>query len=339
MKKSLIKSGTFCMALLLVASLLVAGSVRAQGPAPITWKALGPFKIDYSETKLWILPFIKRVNERAKGRLYIKYVGGPEVVPTFQQLKPVSKGTYQLIGAITVYFYPVFPASAVTAISPSFAEQQRASGLTKMLDDLWQKKVNVKYLPITFDDKFHFYLRKPVKILADFSGLKVRSIFIWDALVKSLGAHVVNLALPEVYTSLERGVVDGFITVETGFTTYRFHEVVKYVVYPGFGHPATGILINLDAWRALPDDLKKLVTQAAIDQAKETMAAIGDMAKKEQRELIEKWGLKKIELSPKDGKELLRIWEEESWKQLVYSRLPEIGPKLRELAKDAERTM
>lgn len=335
MKRSLIAGGIVFMGLLL--SLGTLGDVYAASPAPITWKALGPFQIDYPETQVWILPFIKKVNERAKGRLQIEYVGGPEVVPTFEQLKPVSTGTFQLLGAITVYFYPAFPASAVTAISPSYAEQQRASGLTKMLDDMWQKQVNVKYLPITFDDRFHFYLRKPVKNLADFSGLKIRSIFIWDALIKSLGITAVNLALPEVYTALERGVVDGLITVEAGFTNYRFNEVTKYVVYPGFGHPASGTLINLDAWKALPDDLRALVEQAGIDQEKETMVAMGKLAKKEQQELVEKWGMKRIDLSPSDGTELLKKWEEESWKGLVYNRLPEIGPKLRELARAAER--
>jgi TRAP-type C4-dicarboxylate transport system substrate-binding protein len=335
MKKRSITISIVLMGLLLVA--LPIGEVYAASPAPITWKALGAFQIDYSETQVWILPFIKKVNERAKGRLQIEYVGGPEVVPTFEQLKPVSTGTFQLLGAITVYFYPVFPASAVTAISPSYAEQQRASGLTKMLDDLWQKQVNIKYLPITFEDRFHFYLRKPVKNLADFSGLKIRSIFIWDALVKALGATAINLAMPEVYTAMEKGVVDGLITVETGVINYRYHEVTKYVVYPGFGHPASGILINLDAWKALPDDLRALVEQAGIDQEKESMVAIGNLAKKEQRELVEKWGLKRIDLSPSDGAELLKKWEEESWKGLVYNRLPEIGPKLRELARAAER--
>jgi TRAP-type C4-dicarboxylate transport system substrate-binding protein len=335
MKKRSIMISIVLMGLLFVA--LSPGDVYAASPAPITWKSIGPFQIDYSETQLWILPFIKKVNDRAKGRLHIEYVGGPEVVPTFEQLKPVSTGTFQFLCAITAYFYPVFPAVTVTAISPSYAEQQRASGLTKMLDDMWQKQVNVKYLPITFDDRFHFYLRKPVKSLADFSGLKVRSTFIWDAVIKAVGANPLNMALPEVYTAMERGVIDSIITVESGVMNYRFQEVTKYVVYPGFGHPASGVLINLDAWKALPDDLKKIIEQAGIDQEKETMSAIGNLAKKEQQELIEKWGIKRIDLSPQEGTELLRKWDEESWKGLVYSRLPEIGPKLRELARAAER--
>ena len=162
MKRLLITVGIVFMGLLFVA--LIMGDVYAASPAPITWKALGPFQIDYPETQLWILPFIKKVNERAKGRLQIEYVGGPEVVPTFEQLKPVSTGTFQILCAITAYFYPVFPAVTVTAISPSYAEQQRASGLTKMLDDMWQKQVNIKYLPITFDDRFHFcHLSKRVR--------------------------------------------------------------------------------------------------------------------------------------------------------------------------------
>jgi TRAP-type C4-dicarboxylate transport system substrate-binding protein len=335
--KRLLTAGTILFVGFLLVALPEGGVYAASSPSPIIWKALGPFQIDYSETQLWILPFIKKVNERAKGRLRIDYVGGPEVVPTWEQLKPVSSGTFQLIGAITAYFYPVFPAGIITGISYSYAKQQRASGLTKMLDDLWQKRVNVKYLPITFDDRFHFYLRKPVKGLADFSGLKVRSTFIWDGLIKALGANPVNLPLPEVYTSMERGVIDAFITVETGVMNYRFQEVTKYVVYPGFGHPASGVLINLDAWKALPDDLKKLVEQAGIDQEKESMVAIHELAKKEQRELVEKWGIKRIDLPPPEATEMLKKWDEESWKGLIYNRLPKIAPKLRELTLKAER--
>jgi TRAP-type transport system periplasmic protein len=337
MKRSSVIVGLGLIALLLTA-LPSEGLCASPSPtSPIVWKAIGPFQIDYPETQLWILPFIKKVNDRAQGRLRIDYVGGPEVVPTFEQFKPVSAGTFQVVGAIVSYFYPVFPAGIVTGISPSYAEQQRASGLTKMLDDLWQKQVNIKYLPITMDDRFHFYMRKPIKNLADLSGLKIRSTFIWDALIKSLGANAVNLALPEVYPSLERGVVDGLITVETGVMNYRFQEVAKYVVYPGFGHPAQGMLINLDAWKALPDDLKKMVEQAGIDQEKETLAAIGKLAKKEQQELIEKWGVKRIDLPPSDAATLLKNWEEESWKTLIYARLPQIAPKLRELTQAAER--
>jgi TRAP-type transport system periplasmic protein len=339
MKRSSVIIGLGLIALLLTAWPSEGLCASPSPTSPVVWKAIGPFQIDYPETQLWIFPFIKKVNDRAQGRLRIDYVGGPEVVPPFEQYKPVSTGTFQMTGAVIAYFYPVFPAGVITGISPSYAEQQRASGLTKMLDDLWQKQLNIKYLPITMEDRFHFYLRKPVTTLADFSGLKIRSTFIWDALIKSLGANAVNMALPEVYTALERGVVDGMITVETGFVNYRFQEVTKYVVYPGFGHPAQGTLINLDAWKRLPDDLKALVTQAAIDQEKETIAAIGKLARKEQQELVEKHGMKKIELSPADSKELLKKWDEESWKGLIFKRLPDVAPQLKERTEAAERLM
>ena len=329
------------VSILLIGSLLVAlppGDVNAASPKPITWKAIGGFQLDFPETQAWILPFIKKINERAKGRLQVEYVGGPEVVPVFEQLKPLSAGTFQLLGCILGPFYPVYPAGIVLAITSSYAEQQRAAGLTKMLDDLWQK-LNVKYLPITFDDRFHFYLRKPVKNLADFSGLRIRSIYTWDALIKDLGASPVNMAMSEVYSAVEKGVVDGLVTVEAGLLKYRYQEVAKYVVYPGFGHPNSAMLINLDAWKALPDDLKALVEQAGIDQENETKLAIANLAKKEQQELVEKWGMKRIDLSPSEGAELIKRYEDTAWKELVYKRLPEVGPKLRERAQAAERMM
>ena len=75
MKKRLLTISMVVIGLLFFA--VSSRDVCAASPAPITWKAIGPFQIDYPEIKLWVLPFIKKVNERAKGRFSIEYVRRP----------------------------------------------------------------------------------------------------------------------------------------------------------------------------------------------------------------------------------------------------------------------
>ncbi len=103
---------------------------------------------------------------------------------------------------------------------------------------------------------------------ADFKGVKMRApTGAVSKILERFGAAPVNLPGSEVYTSLERGVIDATdwgtlsMNVDLGF-----QKIAKYQIYPGFhSMPATDIVVNMDRWRALPDDLKSVLTVATRD--------------------------------------------------------------------------
>jgi TRAP-type mannitol/chloroaromatic compound transport system substrate-binding protein len=107
--------------------------------------------------------------------------------------------------------------------------------------------------------------RKAVRTLDDLQGLKLRTAGAWQEISQKLGAAPVSLPGGEVYTALERGVIDA---TEWG-TLYEnissgFHKIAKYVIIPGVHQPSAPFecVINKDAWNELSDRDQQMVELA-----------------------------------------------------------------------------
>ena len=110
----------------------------------------------------------------------------------------------------------------------------------------------------------------PVHTTADLKGLKIRvmsaetHLAAWNA----MGAAATPIAFSEVYSALQQGTVDGneqpiFLTM-----TSRFEEVQKYLSLTGHFYTSGIATINKNFFESLPEDLQKVVTDAA-DVARE----------------------------------------------------------------------
>lgn len=67
----------------------------------------------------------------------------------------------------------------------------------------------------------------------------------------------------EAYTSLQQGVIDGYMTGAHSYKQHKFYEVCPYFYVPGwFDVCGMCMLVSLDAWNNLPDDLKAILKDA-----------------------------------------------------------------------------
>ena len=111
---------------------------------------------------------------------------------------------------------------------------------------------------------------KPLEKASDFKGIKFRTLGLWAEIVEEYGASVVMLPGGELYTSIERGVLDAF---ELGPPSYNwphgFQEICDYIGIPGIQAPGFGciILINKDSWNELPTDLQALLKDEILAMA------------------------------------------------------------------------
>ena len=149
--------------------------------------------------------------------------------------------------------------------------------------EMWRKfrdeKFGVVSMPCFIRTAEAFlHSRKAVRTLADLKGLKIRTAGAWLEISKSLGAAPVTMPGGEVYTSLERGVIDA---TEWG-TLYEnisagFNKIAKYVIIPGVHQPVAPfeILFNKKAWNKISDRDKALVEEAAKMVTFETWTRIG----------------------------------------------------------------
>src|SRR3972149_6452100 len=91
--------------------------VKAQGVTTMRWQSTWPQKDIFHE---FALDFAKKVNDMTGGDLKIEVLPAGAVVPAFQLLEAVSKGTLDGGHGVTVYNYGKQNALALWGSSPCF---------------------------------------------------------------------------------------------------------------------------------------------------------------------------------------------------------------------------
>ena len=142
--------------------------------------------------------------------------------------------------------------------------EQRQNGTWEFINQLHNQKLNSHYLARQFHNvPFHIYLnKKPDKL--DFTGLKIRVTPVYKDIVEALGGTAITTAPGEVYTALERGVVDGYGWPVSGIFDLGWDKVTKFRLEPAFYSVEVNVLVNLDTWKALSDAQRKVLSDAAL---------------------------------------------------------------------------
>lgn len=102
--------------------------------------------------------------------------------------------------------------------------------------------------------------KKKISSMADLQGLKIRSSGAeQSATLKQLGASPVTMPITEVYTSLEKGVLDGVFTAFTAMVSYRLYDVTKYSIMAGLSATPMAVAMNMEKWNSLPQDIQEIL--------------------------------------------------------------------------------
>lgn len=102
--------------------------------------------------------------------------------------------------------------------------------------------------------------KKKIVTLDDLKGLKIRSSgAVQSATLKQLGASPVTMPITEVYTSMEKGVIDGVFTAFTAMRSFRLYEVSKYSIHAGLSATPMAVAMNLKKFNSLPPDIRKIL--------------------------------------------------------------------------------
>lgn len=124
----------------------------------------------------------------------------------------------------------------------------------------------VYYLGPQLSPPWDIMSTKPITSKADFDGLKIRAFGLEADWYEKMGASPVFLGGGEIYTALATGVVDAARWASpAGNMNNSFHEVAKYYVQPSpMPVPNNFFAVNQAAWEGLPDDIKAIMTEAAV---------------------------------------------------------------------------
>ncbi len=308
------------------AALMLAGTASLAGAQEVTLKGITSFaeKTFYSRA---FEKFIEKVNADGKGLVKINYIGGPKAMPPFEVGKALAGGVVDIANVTGAFYTNVMPEADAWKLTERPMAELRKNGGFDYMARLYDQKMNAVFLARHVDDNpFHLYLTKRID-KPDLTGLKLRITPVYREFFQALGATVVQTAPGEVYTALERGVVDGYGWPITGVFDLGWHEKTKFRVDPGFYSAEVSILINKNALARLNGAQTKVIVDAAAwieaqaaETAKENAA---DIARQKAA------GIEVIEFKGADGAAWRAKAYEAGWAAIIKTS-PEHGPKLRE---------
>ena len=262
---------------------------------------------------------------------------GPETVPPFEQMTPASAGVFDII-----YTYPAYHSKAISlatnAMKPD-TKKMRTSGVFGYIDDYYQKNHNLKLLAVVplGTHGYHCYLREPLSANGGWDGRKIRGISTYVGVIEALGGVAVSTPMGEVYSALEKGVIDGACAPANVLRATKHYEVAKYRVEPTFGQVASMIAMNLDLWNSLTDQQKQMMVKAG-QMTEDDTKRIGDESLVEDEKVMAAEGLKAVQL-PKDKAELeYSIYAKSVW-DIVIDSCGDSGTELRRLTEAADLMM
>jgi TRAP-type C4-dicarboxylate transport system substrate-binding protein len=210
------------------------------------------------------IDWIEKINKEGKGVLQLNFIGGPKAIPTFEVGKSVQSGVVD-IGFTTGAFYTnVMPEADILKLSETSAAEQRKNGGYDLINKIWAEKANMRYLAKTVEfTPFHIYLTKKID-KPDLTGLKIRITPVYREFFQAMNAQVMTTAPGEVYTALERGVIDGYGWPIHALFDLNWQEKTKFRVDPGFYNAEVGLVMNLTKYKGLPAKAREFLDRQAL---------------------------------------------------------------------------
>jgi TRAP-type transport system periplasmic protein len=271
---------------------------------------------------------IKALNASGKGTLQLNFIGGPKAMPPFEVGNAVRTGVVD-IGMSTGAFYTnIMPEADALKLTQIPGPELRKNGAVDLINRIWNEKANMQYLGRVIDfTPFHLYLNKKID-KPDLTGLKLRITPVYRDFFQALGATVVQTAPGEVYTALERGVVDGYGWPIQGIFDNNWQEKTKYRVDPGFYNAEVSLVMNLDKWKALTAAQKDVLMKnvIALENANDSWKKANDDDSKRQAQA----GIQVITFDPASAKFYVDKAYDVAWTNLIKAS-PTYGPQMQKL--------
>ena len=210
------------------------------------------------------IDWMDNANKEGRGILQFNFIGGPKAIPTFEVGNAVKTGVVD-IGFTTGAFYTnLMPEADALKLAEVSAAEQRRNGAHELINRIWQEKANMYYLARVVEfTPFHLYLNKKID-KPDLTGMKIRITPVYRDFFQAMGASVMTTAPGEVYTALERGVIDGYGWPIHALFDLNWQEKTKFRVDPGFYNAEVSLVMNLDKWKALPTPARDFLMRQSL---------------------------------------------------------------------------
>jgi TRAP-type C4-dicarboxylate transport system substrate-binding protein len=246
-----------------LASEAVGGFKAEAGPIKLTYSNFfPPTHIQSKLAEAWC----REVEKRTNGRVVVEYFPGQTLTKARQVYDGVVTGLSDIGLALFAYTRGRFPVMAAVDLPLGYPSGKVA---TKVVNAVYRK-----FRPKELNDTQVMYLHahgpgilhtksKAVRRLEDLKGMKLRGHGTSAQIAKALGATPVSMPMPELYQSLQKGVVEGALYPIEVNKGWRMGEVTKYTTAT-FSIAYTSsffVVMNKEKWNALPPEIQRIIEE------------------------------------------------------------------------------
>ncbi len=309
--------------------LLLAGCSAEPGTHAIRAVSLFPSQSDYSKDfRNWI----DHVNKLGQEQFRIIYVGGPEAVSTYEQADAIRTGVVHMVFGPATYYLGILPEVEALFASNLLPWETRENGGIELMDRIHRQRMGVRYLARAAFIEFHLFTRERPEFdadgLPDLGRLKIRGGPVWREFITALGATFINVAAPDIYTALERGMVDGLGWPIVGLADSSWDKHLNFRIDPGVFSSDVSIIFNSEKWEQLSPAARTVIQDAAIEYEYASYHHFKEITEIQDQDMRES-GMEIIDL-PEAGAALYRKLAADVIWQRLKNRSPENYNLLRE---------
>jgi TRAP-type mannitol/chloroaromatic compound transport system substrate-binding protein len=258
--------------LVILLGILFAAPLAAAAPAEVKWRLQSSFPKSLDTIHGGAEHIARRVGEATGGKFQIAVFAAGEIVPPLQVLDAVQNGTVQAGHTGSYYYYGKDPTFAFATAVPFGlnSRQQQAwmyfGGGLELVRELYATYNIISFPSGNTGAQMGGWFRREIHTVADLKGLKMRIAGLGGVVLARLGVVPQQIGGPDIYPALEKGTIDATEWVGPyDDEKLGFYKVAPHYYYPGFweGGPALDLIVNLDAWRALPKEYQAILEAAA----------------------------------------------------------------------------
>ena len=219
--------------------------------------------------------FAQYVEKESGGRIKCSTHPKGQLGSHIQMLEALQVGTLEVVSVAGPALTEFVPEMAVTSLAFMFNTEDEmyalmASPLGKKIDAAFAPKG--LYFGGLADHGFKAFLNRkgPVAKIEDMGQYKWRVIpnelFLDN--YRAMGASPITLPWPEVFSALQRGVIDGIDITPNECWGAKVYEVITYMSLCKLGVNPQVYVASKIFLDGLPDDLREIVTKGMAEAAK-----------------------------------------------------------------------
>ncbi len=261
------------------------------------------------------------------GRIEIQIFAAGELVPAFEVLDAVSRGTIQLGHSAPIYWRGKLPAAQIFGSIPfgMLADEFNAwvyhGGGMELWREAYAAQNVVPFLAGQTGPQMGGWFNREINSVDDLVGLKMRIPGLGGEVMQRAGVLPVNLPGSEIYTALQTGAIDATEWVGPyNDLAFGLHEAASYYYYPGWQEPSgqLELLVSAEAYASLSEELQEIVAVACMAEADFVFAEFNTRNNQALKTLIEEHGVE-LRRFPDDVLAALKSYSTEVMDELADS--------------------